>query len=270
MGNRLEGFVVPASSAQRRMYFATALRPDDPAHIWGTALTVDGHLEIDRLDRALKVIRRRHGALRTTILEHDGDVFQVVHDPDEFDPQFTLVEFVVAEGESIDDRRECAHEEVRRAIDTPFDLVSGPLWRTVVIRVAPTMHLLAISFHHIITDEVSAQVFADDLRLAYTDPDSLTASVTQYSDYCRAESGAGVDHAGLDYWRDQLASVRPVRPPEDGDPRSHGAVGGCLPIALPENAVVDLEAFCRERGVSPFAGMLAVYFIVLQRWGGTP
>ncbi|SDT70164.1 non-ribosomal peptide synthetase [Actinoplanes derwentensis] len=264
MANRLEGFVVPASSAQRRMYFATALLPDSPVHIWGITFTVDGDLEIDRLERALRVIRGRHDALRITIHERDGEVFQAVHDVDE-----TLVEVVEADGESFEERHDWARAEARRVVDVPFDLAAGPLWRTVVIRVAPRLHLLVISFHHVITDEISAQVFAEELRIGYTDPEALTEPVGQYSDFSLAENAAGVDPAGLDYWRGHLAGVQPARLPEDGRQGPDGIDGHRLPITLPENATEDFQEFCRDRGVSPFAGLLAVYFILLQRWAGT-
>ncbi|GAA1602415.1 hypothetical protein GCM10009828_031150 [Actinoplanes couchii] len=248
------------------MYFATALRPDSPAHIWGITLVVDGDLEIDRLNRAIAVIRDRHDALRITVHERDGDVFQVVHDAGAGPAPVQVVE---AEGESLADRRDWAHNEARRIVDVPFDLAAGPLWRTVVIRVAPGHHLLVISFHHLITDEISAQVFAGELRVAYTDPGALTTPAAQYADYSRAENAAGVDEAGLDYWRGRLSGIRPVRLPEDGEHAPGGIDGRRLPVDLPENATDEFAAFCRDRGVSLFTGLLAVYFIALQRWAGT-
>jgi amino acid adenylation domain-containing protein len=250
------------------MYFASILRPGSPADVWGTALAVAGDFVPRNLERALEVLRDRHETLRTTFVERSGEVLQVVHDAGA--DRGAAVEVVVAEGDSPEDRRAWAEAEAARLIGRPFDIVAGPLWRASVIRVSAGLHLVVFAFHHIIIDEVSAQVFAEDLRLAYADPEApgFAEPATQYSAFCLAENAAGVDRAGLDHWRGRLAGLQPVRFPEDGRDRPGEIVGSRLPITLPPNVVADFEAFCRERSVTPFTGLLAVYFVLLQRWTG--
>jgi amino acid adenylation domain-containing protein len=250
------------------MYFASILRPGSPADVWGTALAVGGDLVVRDLERALAVLRDRHETLRTTFAERAGEVLQVVHEAGSGRPE--VLEVVAAEGDSPEERRAWAEAEAARLIGLPFDIVTGPLWRTNVIRVSAGLHLLVFAFHHIVIDEVSAQVFAEDLRLAYADPDApaFAGPATQYSRFCLAENAAGVDRAGLDHWRARLAGLQPVRFPEDGRDDPGELVGSRWPIPLPENAVADFEAFCRERSVTPFTGLLAVYFALLQRWTG--
>ena len=249
------------------MYFASMMRPGSPADAWGTALAVDGDFAPDKLERALDVVRGRHDTLRTTFLERGGEVLQVVHD---IDDGAAVIDIVEAEGESPGERRAWAEAEARRLIDSPFDITSGPLWRTGVIRVSAALHLVTFSFHHIIIDEVSAQVFAEDLRLAYADPDApaFAAPAPQYTDFCLKENGSEVDRAGLDHWRGRLAGIQPARLPEDGGEGPEGSIGARLPIAMPDNAVAEFETFCKERSLTPFMGMLAVYFVLLQRWAG--
>jgi amino acid adenylation domain-containing protein len=261
--------VVPASSGQRRMYFASIMRPGGSADISATVLAVSGNLAIDKLERALTVLRGRHDALRTTFFEQRGEVLQIVHDADDA-AQPPLIDVAEAEGDSLGERREWAEAEARRLADIPFDISSGPLWRTHVIRISSSQHLVVFAFQHIIIDEISEEIFAEELRLAYADPHSpaLAAPAEQYSDFCLAENGSEVDRVGLDYWRGQLAGVQPMRLPEDSRESSGRIVGSRLPVAMPENAVAEFEAFCRDRSVTPFTGMLAVYFILLQRWAG--
>ena len=261
--------VVPASSAQRRMYFASIMWPDSSAHISTTTLAVSGDLAIDRLERALTVLRGRHDALRTTFLERGGEILQIVRDTDDA-AQPPLVDVAEAEGDSPGERRAWAEAEASRLASIPFDLSAGPLWRVNIIRISSSQYLMIFVFHHIIIDEISAQIFAEELSLAYADPHSpaLAAPAAQYTDFCLAENGADVDRAGLDYWRGQLAGVHPLRLPEDSRESPGGIVGSRLPVALPNNAVAEFEAFCRDRSVTPFMGLLAIYFILLQRWAG--
>ncbi|MGW6935771.1 non-ribosomal peptide synthetase [Lentzea sp. NPDC054927] len=257
--------LVPASSAQRRMYFSSMLRPGNSADAWGTVLEVSGELAVEQLRRALEVLRDRHEALRSTFVERGGAVFQVVHD----DAEPIRIDVVPAGGDSPDERREWAEARARQLLDRPFDIASGPLWRAGVVRVAPGLHLVAFVFHHIIIDEISAQVFAEELRLAYADPDApeLAEPAAQYSDFLAANSSE-VDQAGLDHWLGRLAGLEPARLPEDSTGSPDGTVGSRLPVVVAENTLKEFEAFCRDRGVTTFTGMLAVYFVLLQRWTG--
>ncbi|MEU9097726.1 condensation domain-containing protein [Streptomyces sp. NPDC048361] len=263
--------MVPASSAQRRMYFSSVLRPNNSSDVWRPVLTVTGDLSTDRLERALHVLRSRHEAFRTTFLERDGEVFQWVHDEDRDATQPALIDFVQAEGDSQDERRAWADTEARRFVALPFDISAGPLWRTSVIRISPGLHLVVFAFHHIITDEVSGKVFAEELRLAYADPHAPAFSVpaVQYADFCLTENASKVDEADLDYWRGQLAGIQQASMPEDGEESPDGMIGSRLPIAVPQNVLAEFEEFCRARSVTPFAGLLSVYFVLLKRWAGT-
>ncbi|WP_328961273.1 non-ribosomal peptide synthetase [Streptomyces virginiae] len=253
------------------MYFSSVMRPNNSSDVWRPVLTVAGDLSTDRLERALQVLRSRHEAFRTTFLERDGDVFQLVHDEDGDATQPVLIDLVEAEGDSQDERRAWADAEARRVVDLPFDLSSGPLWRTSVIRVSPSLHLVVFVLHHIITDEISGKVFAEELRLAYADPHApaLAVPAAQYADFCLTENASEVDEAALDYWRGRLAGIQPAPMPEDGEESPGEMIGSRLPIAVPQNVVAEFEEFCRARSVTPFAGMLSVYFVLLQRWAGT-
>ncbi|MDT9684493.1 condensation domain-containing protein [Streptomyces sp. TRM76323] len=261
--------MVPVTSAQRRMYFASTMRPDNAADVWGAVLVVAGDLSVERLERALKVLRGRHDALRSVFLESDGDVLQLVKAEGE-DAARPLIDVVEAEGDAPGERRAWADAEARKMLDVPFDISSGPLWRASVIRISPTLHLLTFVFHHLITDDISAQIFAGELRLAYADPKApaFGTQAAQYSDFFPVGNRAEVDSEGLDYWCGRLSGAELTRLPEDGGERPDGIVGHRLPVALPENAVAGFEAFCRDRSVTLFTGMLAVYFVLLQRWAG--
>jgi amino acid adenylation domain-containing protein len=251
------------------MYFASLMWTNSAAGISATVLTVSGSLAIDKLERALAVLRGRHDALRTTFVEQGGEVLQLVHDADDT-AQPSLIDVTEAEGDSLGERQKWAEAEAGRLVGIPLDISSGPLWRTNVVRISSSQCIVIFVFHHIIIDEISAEIFAEELRLAYADPDSpaLATPAPQYSDFCLAENAAEVDRDGLDYWRGQLAGVQPMRLPEDSRESPDRIAGSRLPVAIPEHAVAEFEAFCRERSVTPFMGMLAVYFVLLQRWAG--
>src|SRR4051812_25214744 len=254
--------VLPVSPAQRRMYFASVMRPDSAALLGGAVLNVAGDLEIARLERALAVLRGRHDSLRAVFLQRQREVVQVVHDDDSRPVPLAVLD---AEGDTPLARRAWADAEARRLIGLPFDISSEPLWRVSIIRLSPAQHLLTVEFHHLIIDEISTQIFAADLRLAYADPNTpdLATPVASYPAVRTAET---MDRAGLDYWRRQLAGLEPARLPEDGAEHPAGPLVLRLPVVVPGNAIAEFEAICRRRSATPFMGLLAGYFIVLQRW----
>jgi amino acid adenylation domain-containing protein len=246
------------------MHFASMMRPESSAEVWGTVLAVGGDLCVPGLERALTVVRGRHDALRATFLEHGGDVLQVVHD-DRARP--VLIDVVVAEGDSPDERRKWADAAAERLISAPFDVSTGPLWRASVIRLSAGSHLIVFGFHHLIIDEISMQVFADELRLAYADPEAaaLLEPAVQYADLGLETK---TDPAALEYWQHRLAGIQPARLPEDGDEDVTGPVGSRAPVVVPERTMAEFEAFCQARSITAFTGMLAVYYVLLQRWAG--
>src|SRR4051794_31058950 len=72
---------VPLSSAQRRLWFFSQLRPDDPEYNSAFALRLTGELDVEALATALRLLVARHEPLRTTFEEVDGDPRQLIQPP---------------------------------------------------------------------------------------------------------------------------------------------------------------------------------------------
>ncbi|HEV2706805.1 MAG TPA: condensation domain-containing protein, partial [Pyrinomonadaceae bacterium] len=114
----------PLSFAQQRLWFFERFEPGNPVYHINGAIRLKGSLNIDALSRSLQEIIRRHEILRTTILENEGQPFQVIHPSADIPlPVVDLRSFPEAERETR--LRELAAEEMAR----PFDLTTGPLLR---------------------------------------------------------------------------------------------------------------------------------------------
>ncbi|MDV9169317.1 AMP-binding protein [Streptomyces sp. W16] len=172
--------------------------------------------------RAPQMLRSRHEAFRSTLIDTVG-----------------------AEGDSQGECRAWADAEARRVVDLPFDISSGQLRRTSVIRISPSLHLVVFVFHHISTDNISGKA-------------------AQYAYFCLPENSSKVEASARDYWRGQLGEM-----PEDGEESPGRMIGSRFPIAVPRNVVTEFEEFFRARSVTPFVGMLSVYLVLLRRWART-
>ena len=88
------------------------------------------------------------------------------------------------EGQREAKAKELASEEASR----PFDLVTGPLLRATLLRLAPEDHVLLLTMHHIISDGWSMGILYRELSVLYEafakgEPSPLPELPIQYADF---------------------------------------------------------------------------------------
>jgi amino acid adenylation domain-containing protein len=263
----------PPSFAQEQFWFVDRVGQGGAAYHSCVPVRLSGALEIVALERALGEIVRRHEALRTTFREVDGALAQVMAPY----AGFTLpVEDLSALAET---EREA---EMRRLVDAqlarPFDLVAGPLFRAVLLRLGDDAHVLAPCMHHIVTDGWSWGVFFRELWALYGAHRDGRASPlaelpVQYADYAvwQREQSAGEERARLlAYWTTQLAGAPallalPTDHPRPAERRNRGALER---IQLPAELSEPLQALARDEGATLYMVLLAAFQILLCRYTG--
>ncbi|MFP2903170.1 condensation domain-containing protein, partial [Corallococcus sp. 4LFB] len=150
-GNSVQGLIpvqdrsrpLPLSFAQQRLWFIDQLQPGSPLYNVPMAVRLEGALDVDVLERALREVVRRHEVLRTTFREDAAGPVQVVSP----EPVLTL-ERKDLTGSS----QEEAWRLAREAAAQPFHLAKGPLLRALLLTSAPAEHLLVVVVHHIVSD----------------------------------------------------------------------------------------------------------------------
>ena len=151
-------YVLPASFAQRRLWFVSRLEPEGASYNVPMTLALSGSLDVAALQGALAAIVARHEALRTTFAVADGEPVQVIG-PD------GVPELAVQDATSLSDAE--IQRLVREEGERPFDLESGPLLRATLLRRRADEHLLLVTIHHIVFDGWSAGVFYRELAEYY-------------------------------------------------------------------------------------------------------
>ncbi|MCX8507539.1 MAG: AMP-binding protein, partial [Rhodobacteraceae bacterium] len=156
------------------------------------------------------------------------------------------------------------------------DLSTSPPARFLLVAFAPDLHALLHQEHHIIHDGWSGNAFTDELIHSYgRQVDPATASpaqpTAQYLDFAEAQNHflASTEAEGqLDYWRAQLADC------PDGvalfGKRSSGMgfEGGAERMVFSAEEWEQIEAGCRELGITTFAFTAAILFVCLARHSG--
>ncbi|WNG47514.1 amino acid adenylation domain-containing protein [Archangium minus] len=264
---------LPLSFSQQRLWFLDQWQPQGSFYNIPAALRLEGPLDISALQRSFNELLRRHESFRTTF--QDGPLGPVQHIHPELTYPLTLVELqALSESEREQEALRLANEEARR----PFDLASGPLLRTTLLRLDTELHVLVVVMHHIISDGGSSEVLLRELAALYDaflrgQPSPLPPLPVQYADYAvwqRSWLQGEALEAQLAWWRQQLegaphALELPTDRPRPALQTFHGAL---LTRVLPRSLSESLRVFHRREGVTPFVTLLAATQALLHRYSG--
>jgi amino acid adenylation domain-containing protein len=264
---------LPLSFAQSRLWFIDQLDPGNTAYNSHIAFKLEGSLNIRALRQSFRVIVKRHESLRTTFPLVDGRAVQVISPTQQsMLPLVDLCELTKAEREM--QVLKLATEESRM----PFDLASGPLIRTTLLRLTEDEHAIFITMHLIIADGWSIGVLKDEMTILYraiceNTPPALPELPIQCADYARWQrdwlQGDTLD-AELSYWKQQLGGDLPVLelPTNRTRPTFQTFAGAHQPIALSKDLTEKLKAISRQTNATLFMTLLAAFYTLLYRYTG--
>jgi amino acid adenylation domain-containing protein len=279
------------SFSQERAWFIHQLDPDNPAYNIPGGIRLIGGLNLEALERSLLEIVRRHAILRTTFATVDGQPIQFVAPPAQaFHLPIVDLRHVPAAGREAETQRQIREEAAR-----PFDLLTGPLIRAMLVRLSDGEHVLLVTMHHIISDQWSFGVFLRELAIFYEflnqQPDQaaladglaqrLPPLPIQYIDYAawqRQWLAPGADGDVLAqqmaYWKRQLGSAGTPAPttldlPTDYPRQATQTFAGSrLTFTLPTALVADLKRFSQHEKATLFMTLLAAFQTLLYRYTG--
>ncbi|MFI6321740.1 amino acid adenylation domain-containing protein [Nonomuraea sp. NPDC050556] len=251
-------WVTPASFAQERVWLAAQLAGDSPVYNVVDRVVLPLPLDAATITDALAEVVRRHETLRTCFTVADGDLMQVVHD--EVPVEATVVDSTDGVLEAL------------AALDLPLD--AAPLWRAVIVRLAPDEWWLAIVAHHTVVDATSqlnlaAEVLELCAAAVEARPADLPELAIQYADYAAWQRDAFSADA-LEYWKEKLADLPPVHALHTDRPRpsTPSFKGGEVTFTLGTSLMADVEALARRHRGSTLMVLLAGLTALLHRLSG--
>ncbi|RKH00529.1 amino acid adenylation domain-containing protein, partial [Corallococcus sp. CA047B] len=262
---------LPLSFAQQRMWFLEQLEPGQALYNIPLALRLTGALDVEVLRRTFAEIVRRHEPLRTTFLEREGQPLQRIHAAP---AEWPLPLEVLPEGAA---REDTLRRRMRDEAALPFDLRTGPLLRTRLLKLAAQEHVLLLNMHHIVSDGWSMGVLVHEvgsLYVAFAEgrPSPLPALSVQAADFAvweRLEGNSEGVQAHLEALRDSLKDLPALTlPSEHGLPATRTLRGASHVFMLPASLVRALEQVARERDATLFMVLLTGYEALLSRYSG--
>jgi amino acid adenylation domain-containing protein len=244
---------------------------------------IEGQLKPTILIAALEYGLNRHEILRTTFHHLPGTAIplQVVnnnnalaiqcHDLSDFEPAEQAV------------RLDALFDDLGQQ---PFDLEQGPLWRVILVALAPTRHNLLMSLPALCADTVTLNNLVDEISCAYSASlrrQELGAEPMQYADLSEWQNELLEDEdtaAGREYWRKQdlsdLLTLKKLpfeyQPTQTGaEPTSDNKFDPQLiTLRLEPNLVTQIKKLVQKYDTSPAMVLQSCWHILLWRYSGQP
>lgn len=262
------------SFGQERLWILDRLEPGNPAYNVAAYHRLYGPVDPGALQRSLSRVARRHSGMRTSFSAgHDGR------------PHQEIAADVPAMIRTIDlsplSDADRANEMMRLGVelaDEPFDLSAVPLFRTSLLHLADDDHLLLFAMHHIISDAWSMEIVFRDWAREYEAIlsgrvfDEVGPTAIEYIDFAtwqRQRLQAGEFGHELEYWRKQLADVKPLQLPLDHvRPPRQTFSGDTVERTLSPVLRGDLLALAHNERATLYMVLLSVFQLLLANHSG--
>ncbi len=255
------------SRAQRAIWLLEQINPG--TCVWNVSWALDVHGELDRnaLEGGCRALLERHATLRSRFRNADGAPV-VEHAP----VGDWHVDYNDLRG-SQDAEAEAA-AQAKAAVQRPFDLEHGPLFRVSLLQTGEAAYVLVVVVHHMVADGWSLGLMGIELsklyeNLAHGQPPRLPVPRVDYQAFIRrASEEEAVTNSDLDWWRDTLSGELPIISLAHNIARQPSGAGRRISIELSAELSNRIEVFARQRQATPFMVLLAAFKLLLQRYSG--
>ena len=264
--------VLPLSFAQQRLWFLHQLDPESAAYNTLLALRLQGPLNVEVLRQSLQDLVNRHESLRTSFPTVEGHPVQVISTMHTLPwQQEDLRAYPCQEREKV------ALVKVRQEAERTFHLATGPVLRVLFLQLANQEYVLAITLHHIISDGWSLGILSRELAVLYEShieekPNPLPPLPIQYADFAiwqRQWLRGSVIERQLEYWRAQLAELKPLNFPTDRPrPSVQTYAGAVHQFSVDTSLTRSLRALSHQAGVTLATTLLAAFTVLLGKYTG--
>jgi len=267
------------SAAQKRLLILQRMETRSTGYNVFQAAILDGRLDREKLEHALRQLIQRHESFRTYFEIINRQAVQRIHEQIPFEIElFEAVSEDIRQekGNSPEDPptpdNARSHIEIENMIKNfvrPFDLGQPPLLRVGLIKHDENHHLLMLDLHHIISDGVSIGVFFQEFMALY-DNAQLPPLKLQYRDYSQWQNSPAEQtrlNRQEEFWLKEFRGEIPVLdlPLDYKRPELQGYTGSEMEFQLGREESKALKTLAQEEDVTMYMLLLTLFYILLAR-----
>lgn len=244
----------PLTPIQQGIYVQSHLDPTGKTYFMAGAFRLSSPPDVPRLEQAFLALIAQDPLLRTAFVSEPDGIFARVR----AEADFVLP---ICVGRTL--------EEAAAPLLVPFRLDQPPLLRASLWEETPGCWVLLINLHHIIGDGLTTPLLLSRLDKLYRGQAPAPLGLT-YLDYAWHLAGQANQPGRLDYWKTRLSPMPDALELPGDFPRTHAFdfQGNTLSFALSAELSDACDAFCAQRGISPYMFFLAAFGILLSRLSG--
>jgi hypothetical protein len=258
-------------------------------------LWLTGKLDQRTLEEAFHQLIKRHESLRTSFKITDEEPIQQIHEEVDFEIKYHSAKRTVQSSKRKEesyapDARRCA--SIIKSFIRPFDLNRAPLLRIGLIHIprplrghnspaSPTTHqgeipgssyILMVDLHHIISDEVSQDIFINDLSALYQGK-QLPQLRLQYKDFSAWQNNlikSGSIKKQEEYWLKTFEGEIPLlKIPTDYErPDVLHFQGRTFAFEIGSTLYTKIKSLVSESKTTLNIFLLAAYNVLLSKYTG--
>lgn len=247
----------PLYFAQIGIYSAYMTEPDSTVYNMSSIIQVNGCLDIEKLEYALRTIVNRHKILRTSFVSDNGIVMQKINDSCDI-----KLEVYDCRNGSKDEVNECFKRFIR-----PFDLSKAPLIR-MGYAACGDRYFIMFDIHHVISDGMSINIIINEISLIYNGKE-LPDNPIQYCDYTLWYDKNNWDDQ-KNFWKEEMKNFKSVLELPLDHPRKKKLEynGESLVFESSSEMFENVNALCDKMQITEYMLLLSAYVMLLYRWSG--
>ena len=264
---------LPLSSNQKRLWIITQQDKSDPGYNLQLAYHLEGQINIEVLNKSLKILFDRHHTLFSVFRQNNRvPIISII-------PRSVFVELVDFSLSPLESRREKILSFAGEQLRIPLDIEKGPLYRLYLLKETEQSYFFCFTVHHIIFDGYSRRLFVIELSRIYSTlikGSKCTFGPLEFQsyDFAASESEASSpenEHELIEYWKEYLKDCPPeLRFPYDYPRSNNPSSFGCREhFQISGEYSQKLRKFSRESDASVFKTLLSIMGILFNKSTGS-
>jgi amino acid adenylation domain-containing protein/non-ribosomal peptide synthase protein (TIGR01720 family) len=247
------------SSGQKRLFLVQQFDTKSTAYNMPRMLTMEGQLDMEKLEMSFRKLIERHESLRTSFEMIDEVAMQKISE--NVDIEIEYHKPLSTETANI------IQQFIR-----PFDLSASPLLRVGLVDVRTgdeSSYILMVDMHHIISDGVSNSLLISDFIALYNGAElpPLKLQYKDYSDWQNSDEQQKVRMEQKGYWRDKFSGGIPLLDlqPDFARPPVQRFDGDILSFEIGHKKTKSLNQLAGKENTTLFNVLFAAFNVLLAK-----
>jgi amino acid adenylation domain-containing protein/non-ribosomal peptide synthase protein (TIGR01720 family) len=260
----------PVSYAQKRMWILSQQSEASLAYSMPMTFNLNNEIDIEKFEKAIGSVIKKHEILRTVFIQKDLEVFQkvVLYENSNFKLRFIDLS-------NSKDSEDEFKKKVQFENSIIFDLENGPLLKAILFKLSDAKYIFYYNMHHIISDGWSQGIIIKDTLAfyeSYSNENLLEISELdiQYKDFTlwQIEEFKKNQSRHISFFETYLEGDLPriQLPGTTSRPKIKSYNGTILKALLPVELTDKVHLFCKENDSTLFNFYYALFNVLLYKY----